>query len=57
METIIGKHWHHIDPAETASLLGTDAVRGLDVHEHKHRQEHFGPNVLTPRKGKRHCQI
>jgi len=52
METIIGKHWHHIDPAETASLLGTDAVRGLDVHEHKHRQEHFGPNVLTPRKGK-----
>ncbi|HPC42031.1 MAG TPA: cation-transporting P-type ATPase [Spirochaetota bacterium] len=52
METIIGKHWHHIDPAEAAGLLGTDTVRGLDVHEHKRRLEHFGPNVLTPKKGK-----
>jgi len=52
METIIGKHWHHVDHAEAAVLLGTDTSRGLDVHEHKRRLEHFGPNVLTPKKGK-----
>ncbi len=52
METIIGKHWHHIESNETVSLLGADTVHGLDMHEQKRRLEHFGPNVLTPKKGK-----
>jgi Ca2+-transporting ATPase len=52
LETIIGKHWHHVDIAEVASLLGTDSSRGLDIHEHRRRLEHFGPNTLTPKKEK-----
>ena len=52
METIIGKHWHHIDIAEVTSLLGTDTSKGLDIHEHRRRLEHFGPNTLTLKKGK-----
>jgi cation-transporting ATPase F len=52
LETIIGKHWHHIDISEVTSLLGTDTSKGLDIHEHRRRLEHFGPNTLTPKKGK-----
>ena len=52
MQTILGKHWHHLTLEETIGLLGSDAEKGLDIFEVKHRREHFGPNVLTPKKGR-----
>lgn len=47
METIIGKHWHHMTDAELLDLLGTNKENGLDVFEVEHRQIHFGPNRIT----------
>ncbi len=52
METLIGKHWHHLPETEILELLETNLEKGLDVFEVKHRQQHFGANVLTPKKGK-----
>jgi len=52
METLIGKHWHHLPAAEVVDLLGGDAVKGLDGFEVERRLRHFGPNVLTPPKPK-----
>ena len=51
MQTILGKHWHHITAQEVLTLLDT-SEDGLDQFEVKHRQEHFGMNVLSQRKGK-----
>jgi len=44
--------WHHLPPDETLDLLETDLQRGLDVFSVKHRQEQFGPNIITRRRGK-----
>lgn len=52
METLIGKHWHHLPAAEVIDLLGGDVERGLDIFEVERRRQHFGPNVLTPPKPK-----
>jgi len=52
MDTLIGRHWHHIDHEEAAMLLGTNSSRGLDAFEYKARREHFGPNAITEKKGK-----
>ncbi len=52
MNTLLGQHWHHLPPDEVIKLLNTDLERGLDIFEVKHRQQRFGPNVLTPKKGK-----
>lgn len=52
MQTLLGKHWHHLPIAEVADLLESDLENGLDLFEVKRRQEHFGPNRLTPPKGK-----
>ena len=52
METLIGRHWHHLPAEEVADILGGDAARGLDVFEVERRRRHFGPNVLTPPKPK-----
>ncbi len=52
MYTILNKHWQHLPVQEVLELLETDPKAGLDMFEVKHRQEHFGPNQLTPRKGK-----
>jgi cation-transporting P-type ATPase F len=52
MQTLLGKHWHHLSQEEVLALLETTPEMGLDVFEVKRRQEHFGPNQLTPRKGK-----
>ena len=52
MDTLLGKHWHHIPNEEILNLLDTDLQQGLDIFEIKHRQERFGLNVLTPKKGK-----
>lgn len=52
MQTLLGHHWHHLQANEVVELLDTHAERGLDLFAIKHRQEHFGPNVITPAKGK-----
>ena len=52
MNSLLGKHWHHLPSDEVLDLLDTDPQRGLDIFEIKHRQERFGLNVLTPKKGK-----
>lgn len=52
MNSLLGKHWHHLPPDEVLDLLDSDIQQGLDIFEVKHRQERFGFNVLTPKKGK-----
>ena len=52
MDTILQDHWHHLPANEVLELLESDPHRGLDTFAVRHRQEHFGPNQLTPRKGK-----
>jgi Ca2+-transporting ATPase len=52
MHTILGKHWHHLGVRDTVELLGSDIQKGLDILEVKHRHDHFGPNTLTPQKGR-----
>jgi len=48
MQTLLGKHWHHLPGGEVVELLDSDAQFGLDLFEIKHRQERFGANRLTP---------
>jgi len=52
MQSLLGKHWHHLSPEEVVDLLDTDSQAGLDLFEIKHRHERFGPNQITPHKGK-----
>ncbi len=52
MQTILGKHWHHLPAEEALQILETHPQKGLDIFEVRRRQQHFGPNALTPRKGK-----
>ncbi|OEU82847.1 MAG: carbonate dehydratase [Desulfobacterales bacterium S5133MH4] len=52
MESLIGKHCHHLPVDEIQDLLGSDPENGLDIFDVKHRMEHFGPNVITAKKGK-----
>ncbi len=52
MNSLLGKHWHHLSIEEVEDLLDTNIKQGIDQFEVKHRQKHFGPNLLTPKKGK-----
>jgi cation-transporting P-type ATPase F len=52
MQTLLGRHWHHLSVDEVLLLLETDSETGLDLFEIGHRQERFGPNRLTPRQRK-----
>lgn len=52
MQTLLGKHWCHLPPEEVLDLLETHPQNGLDVFEVTHRQTHFGPNEITPKRGK-----
>ena len=51
MQTLLEKHWHHLPQEEVLDLLDTDADKGLDRFEVEERQQNFGPNALTQRKG------
>jgi len=44
--------WHHLPLDEVIDLLETDPRRGLDVFAVRRRQEQFGPNLITRRRGK-----
>jgi Ca2+-transporting ATPase len=46
------QHWHALPCEEVVDLLETDATDGLGQFAVKHRLEQFGPNTLTPPKGK-----
>lgn len=52
MQTLLSKHWHYLPAKEVQGILETDMEHGLDRFEVQHRQARFGPNALTPRKGK-----
>ena len=52
MQVLLGRHWHHLPAAEVVELLESDQEGGLDIFEVRHRQERFGPNLLTARRGK-----
>ena len=40
METLIGKHWHHLPADEVIDLLESDQEKGLDLLEVDNRQKH-----------------
>jgi cation-transporting P-type ATPase F len=52
MESLIGRHWHHLTAEETATLLETDVEQGLDRFVVALRGRHFGPNQVTARREK-----
>lgn len=52
MQTIPGKHWHHLDAQQVVELLDTNRESGLDRFEVEGRQTHFGPNVIPLQKDK-----
>jgi cation-transporting ATPase F len=52
MNSLLGKHWHHLPTDEVLDLLETNIQQGLDIFEIKHGQDRFGFNVLKPNKGK-----
>ena len=47
METLFGKHWHHMPESEVTDLLGSSSDKGLDIFEIEHRKKRFGANRLT----------
>ncbi|NLI80454.1 MAG: cation-transporting P-type ATPase [Deltaproteobacteria bacterium] len=51
METLLGTHWHHLPAEKVEELLETSMTKGLDLFTVQERQEHFGPNVLSSKKG------
>lgn len=52
MNALLDKHWHHLPADEVIDLFDTNVQNGLDLFEIKHRQERYGRNELTPKKGK-----
>lgn len=52
MEKLMAKHWHHTPGEAVVELLQSHSQRGLDEFEVKHRQERFGPNIITGKGGK-----
>lgn len=51
MQTLLGKHWHHLPVTKVVELLDSNIDKGLDLFEIKHRHVRFGKNVLTPKRG------
>lgn len=51
MKSLLDKHWHHLPQEEVLDLLDTDLEKGLDRFEVEERQQNFGANGLTQRKG------
>jgi cation-transporting ATPase F len=44
--------WHELPPERVPELLNVDPAQGMDEREAARRREHYGPNRLTPKKGK-----
>ncbi len=43
--------WHAIDPVEVPRLLEVDLASGLSDEERTRREQQFGPNRMTPKRG------
>jgi cation-transporting P-type ATPase F len=52
MNTILHINWHHLPYEEVIDLLDVNPKIGLDMLEVRHRQQRFGLNQITPKKGK-----
>ncbi len=52
MDELICRHCHQIPAEEAALIVDTDLNRGLSLFEVKRRQQHFGPNVVSEKKGR-----
>ena len=52
METLLDKHWHHMQASQAIQLLGVSANDGLDQFEVEQRLKHFGDNVITGKRAK-----
>lgn len=52
MERIVCDNCHHVTAQAALEILATDAERGLTTLEVRHRQERFGPNKITERRGR-----
>lgn len=51
MDNLLSRHWHHLPQAEVETLLESNGSKGLDSFEVSHRQQHYGLNRLTVKKG------
>jgi cation-transporting P-type ATPase F len=51
MQTLLGKHWHHLPSTKVVELLDSHSDKGLDLFEIKDRAERFGKNILSPKRG------
>ncbi|WP_048307935.1 cation-transporting P-type ATPase [Halomonas sp. PR-M31] len=51
MSSLQEKHWHHLPHDDVVSQLDTDPHTGLDSDSVDNRQQQYGPNALTQRKG------
>jgi cation-transporting P-type ATPase F len=52
VQVLNDQHWHALPTDEVADLLETDPREGLGQFAVNHRLEQFGPNALTPSKGR-----
>ncbi len=52
MQLLNDQHWHAMPFEEVTDLLETNPEEGLGQFAVKHRLEQFGPNALTPAKGR-----
>lgn len=52
MRTILDKQWHNLPTEEVVGILETASDKGLDSAEAVRRQEQFGQNRLTQKKGR-----
>ncbi|WP_272698718.1 cation-transporting P-type ATPase [Desulfovibrio sp. Fe33] len=52
METLLEKHWHHLEGSEAARFLDADPARGLDEFEVERRFQRFGENLISGKKGR-----
>ncbi len=50
MQTLLGKHWHHLPAEEILLILESNPQHGLDIFEIQHRQERFGRNTISVKK-------
>jgi cation-transporting P-type ATPase F len=52
VQLLSDQHWHALPAEEVVDLLETDGQQGLGQFAVSHRFEQFGPNALTPAKGR-----
>jgi calcium-translocating P-type ATPase len=56
MQTLLDKHWHHMEAGQVAEFLNVKTDMGLDQFEAEQRLHNFGENVISSKKGKTHLE-